>query len=813
MTKPKIFRSAFVFALVFSLTFLPLARPLLAQSAGIQTAHASESSYSAALSAIESKTEARRKELGIPGMSLAIVKDGLVIFAKGFGYKDIAKKAPVTPDTLFAIGSATKAFTALSVLISQDEGKLSLDDSPKKALPYFKINDPEIDAAITIRDLLSHSSGLNRTDLGWITGKLNREEVIRVAGEAKPTAKLREKFQYQNVMFAAAGEIVAKVQNEAWEKFVPERIFAPLGMNESTMWMREMAKSKDYSFGYDYNFDTKETAKRPFRDIAEVSPAGSINSSANDMSKWLKFVMSGTTESGKRLVSEKGYEEWLKPQMKISANGKSFYGLGWFIQEWNGLKVIQHGGNIDGFNAMVAMIPEKKLGFVMLTNVSASSLGAELMPIVWSGILNENKPAESVKLPLKTMQFMVGKYHLESAGVDLEVVIEGEDLVLIVPGQPKYKLERTGPRQFKPMGAPEGFAVKFTPEQGDATEMFLQQPNRSDTLKRVAATGQPEAKPSAAAGELIGKYESEGNGQIVEIKDVDGKVSMVLPGQQPYALIEKGKDQYKLSPLPETYWLKVARDDQGKITKVIAVQPEGEFGFKSLAAVKPPMSVDEIMAKAIDAVGGEANLKKLKSRVATFETDLVNQGVKAYGTSYAKAPNMTATETTITALGKKIAQGFEYFNGTNGEESYTFAPTDKYTGKRLEDVRLGSDFYGALNWKTNYKKAEFIKTAKCGEEQCYAIAFEPEKGTKFTEYYSATTFLLLKREGLQASSTSSVEIPYKVTYEDYRPVDGVKMPFKTTSSSVSNGDIVTIIKTVKHNVPIEDSVFRPRKVE
>ncbi|MEQ1645980.1 MAG: serine hydrolase domain-containing protein, partial [Pyrinomonadaceae bacterium] len=130
-------------------------------------------SYEKALAAIEAKVDARRNELGIPGMSLVIVKDGKVIFMKGLGYKDFENKVAVTPDTQFAIGSATKAFTALSVLMTQDEGKLSLEDSPKKLLPYFKMYDPETDKNITIRDLMSHSSGLNRTDLAMITGKLN----------------------------------------------------------------------------------------------------------------------------------------------------------------------------------------------------------------------------------------------------------------------------------------------------------------------------------------------------------------------------------------------------------------------------------------------------------------------------------------------------------------------------------------------------------------------------------------------------------------------------------------------------------------
>src|SRR5690606_8454371 len=221
----KLFRTLPAFLLVFSL--LSAAVPATqAQAVGTAPA-ASASKYSAALAAIETKVEARRKELGIPGMSLAIVKDGEVIYAKGLGYKDFEGKVPVTADTQFAIGSATKAFTGLTVLMAQDAGKLSLDDSPRKYLPYFRMFDPETNEKITIRDLLSHTSGLNRTDLAMVTGRLNRAELIEVAAQARPTAKFRERFQYQNLMFTAAGEVVAAVEKKPWEKVVPEKVFKP----------------------------------------------------------------------------------------------------------------------------------------------------------------------------------------------------------------------------------------------------------------------------------------------------------------------------------------------------------------------------------------------------------------------------------------------------------------------------------------------------------------------------------------------------------------------------------------------------------
>src|SRR5205085_3414286 len=171
-----------------------LQQPARAQQATAAKPASSANDYSAALVAIEKTLDERRKDLGIPGMSLAIVKDNQIIYMKGLGLRDRDHSLPVTPDTLFAIGSATKAFTAMLAMMSADEGKLSLEDSPKKFLPYFTLRDPDAAAKITLRDLLSHRSGLNRTDLAMVTGVLNREELIKVAGMAKPTAKLGEKF-------------------------------------------------------------------------------------------------------------------------------------------------------------------------------------------------------------------------------------------------------------------------------------------------------------------------------------------------------------------------------------------------------------------------------------------------------------------------------------------------------------------------------------------------------------------------------------------------------------------------------------------
>jgi hypothetical protein len=164
------------------------------------------------------------------------------------------------------------------------------------------------------------------------------------------------------------------------------------------------------------------------------------------------------------------------------------------------------------------------------------------------------------------------------------------------------------------------------------------------------------------------------------------------------------------------------------------------------------------------------------------------------------------------ALGKEIAKGWEFFDGTRGEEAYSFSPVEKLSGKRLEDTKLASDFHAMLDWKSKYKAITVKRIAKVGDEEAYQVEFEPEKGTKFTEYYSTKTFLMIKREGVVTSSTNSQTLPYTILYSDYRTVDGVMLPFKQVNNTISNGDIVTVITSVKHNVAIDDKIFAPRKL-
>ena len=803
-------------ALALLISALQSATPRAHAQVPAQTQTAAPTSeLEAKLAAIEKAIDDGRQKRGIPGLSLVIVKDDKVIYMKGLGYRDFERKVPVTPDTLFAIGSSTKAFTSMLVAMGADEGKISLDDSPKKFLPYFKLQDPDADAKITVRDLLSHSSGLNRTDLAWITGVLNREEVIRVAAQAKPTAKLREKWQYQNVMYSAAGECVAKAEGSSWESLIKERIFKPLGMRGSNLNVADTLRSPDYSKGYNYDEDTKETRQLPMRDFPQVAAAGAINSNARDMAQWLRLMLGGGVFEGKRLVSENNFAELLKPQIKIAGN--IHYGLGWMLREWRGHKVAEHGGNIDGFNAQVALMPDQHLGFVMLTNVSASTLPSAAMEAVWSNLASNvvpPTPFNGVEVKGVKIEDEAGSYLLAEAKMQMDVAVKDGKLTFAVPGQPTYTLEPVGGRRYKLSGV-EGFFVTFRPSKDDPkeTEIYLEQPQGNYTLKRIKPA---DAKTAAASGasveytgplkEVIGTYDSEGGGPSLEIALRDGNVVLVLPGQPAYPLVERSKDVLGSTSLPEAYSFLVRRDASGAIVGITIKQPEGEFAFKRAAEFKPALTVDELMTKAVEALGGEAALRKHKSWRASVELNFEHQGVQGEGVVYAKAPNASAQEISVTALGKKLGAFHDYFDGAQGGEEASFAPFEPTTGKKLEDARIASDFYTPLDWKRLFKTAELKRLAKVDGEDAYVVVFTPEKGNAVTNYYSTKSFLLLRQDTTETSGP--INIPVTEKFSDYRSIDGVMIPFTRVSNNIAMGDIVVKLREMKFDVSVPEEIFR-----
>jgi len=315
----------------------------------------------------------------VPGLALGIVKDGKVILAEGFGYRNLEQKLPVTSKTLFAIGSCSKAFTTLAIGMLSEEGMVDWDEPVRTYLPSFTVKDSYISANMTVRDLVTHRSGLPRHDALWYGSTLSRKELFDRLKYLDFSAGFREKYQYNNLMFMTAGYLVGQVTNSTWEKFVADRIFKPLGMNNSNFSVEVSEKSSD--FAQPYRINEKKVEKIPFRNIDEIGPAGSINSCIDDMLKWIQFHLEKGIVGEKQLVTESEMNDMHTPYMHIashmSSNNQSHanYGLGWMISMYRGHKIVQHSGGIDGFTTSTSFLPFDHIGIFVVNNAASSISG------------------------------------------------------------------------------------------------------------------------------------------------------------------------------------------------------------------------------------------------------------------------------------------------------------------------------------------------------------------------------------------------------------------------------------------------------
>jgi CubicO group peptidase (beta-lactamase class C family) len=339
----------------------------------------------------------------VPGLAVAVVKDDSIVLARGFGVRTLGSPEPVDEHTRFAIGSTTKAMTAAAVAMLVDEGKVRWDDPVTKHLPSFQLSDPYVTRELTVRDLLSHRSGLPGADALWYASPNSFDDILRRLRYLKPAASLRSRYAYQNVMYAVAGQVVAAASGTRWSEFVQRRILRPVGMSETLTSHRRLAGQANVATPHLRVNDTVRAVA--YRDLDNIAPAGAVVSSALDMARWIRVLLDSTRvrpagpgpaspvadgQAGARLVSDSSFRQLFTPQFLVPAADYypaarqahphfTAYGLGWFLQDYRGRLVAMHTGSIDGMTAIVGMLPEERVGVVVLANLDHAELRHALM--------------------------------------------------------------------------------------------------------------------------------------------------------------------------------------------------------------------------------------------------------------------------------------------------------------------------------------------------------------------------------------------------------------------------------------------------
>ncbi|MEX2154372.1 MAG: serine hydrolase [Gemmatimonadaceae bacterium] len=524
----------------------------------------------------------------VPGLAIAIVKDDSVMFIKGYGTRTLGTKQPVDDHTLFAIGSASKAFTATLVAMLVDEGKMRWDAAATEYIPSLQMFDPYVSRELTVRDLLTHRSGLARGDLVWYATDFDRDEILRRVRFLRPAWSMRARYGYQNIMYLAAGQAVSKVAAKPWDDVVRERIFTPLGMSETNTSTRALARLQNVATPHQDIDDTLRVI--PWHNIDNIAPAGSINSSVSDMGKWIRFQLAQGKVGGKSLVSASALGETHTPQIvtPLSADTKqinpythlSSYGMGWVIQDYRGRELRQHGGNIDGMSALVALVPEEKLGLVVLTNANGSPVPAIAMyravdallaqaPRDWSAEYLKvrtkqralAKETETKRLAQRVMgttpSLALEKYagiYTDSMYGDATVKAENGTLRAMYGTMFDGELEHwhfnTFRATWKALGVGRSFLTFALDADGqvrgldlDGVTSFNRKPDAADTTRKIVLA-------ASEAGKLTGTFVSQTPALTIEVAYVDGTLKLTVPGQPTYTLLADSPTRFRMTGPP-----------------------------------------------------------------------------------------------------------------------------------------------------------------------------------------------------------------------------------------------------------------------
>lgn len=788
-----------LFAVLAALTF----SPTFAQTdAGSAVAPSEEVTLEMRLEKLVERMKKERVDLRIPGFALAVVVDGEVVLSRGFGLADIEANRPVTPETIFAIGSSTKAFTATLIGMLQDDDSLSIDDPVTEYLPYFELPIESAEGSeVTLRDLLCHRTGFTRMSALWATGDTSRDLILRTAVNAEPWAGFREEFLYNNVMFLAAGEASAAAADMSWDELLEKRIFEPLGMDSSTSSTRAAQKDERLALGYEWNEDTEEFEHKQMIELSGIAPAGAINSNVIDMAKWVRFQLAEGEFEGEQLISKRTLVDTWTPNIEMGENVG--YGLGWMIHSEKGERIIEHGGNIDGFGAQVAFMPTVGVGYVLLTNVSATPLQNKSMSIVFDALL-EDLSEEAVSTA--EYEKFVGLYDANFGPFKdekFEVLIQNGNLSVDVPGQTVYELhppDEDGKRYFR---LTDTIAVSFDLDgNGLPTLMKMYQSGLTFEMPREGAESEIEI-PLEEFNTLLGKFFDPALKTDFEVVVSNNRLAIDIPGQMVFELHvpdEDGKRHFRVS---DELAVRFNQDEDGAVNSMTMYErgtvrelartgeaPESDLPalptLAELTVLHQPRGYARILAEH-GTLRASGKIKMLQSGI---------EG--SYVLEVRQAPSAYRIRTDLGPFGKSES-------GSDGKIAWSYDSAHGYnelSGDRLRQTLRDHPSIIEGDWRESFKSASVQKRIEKNDRQLLVVETQWGDLPMRTIHVEEETGLIVGVEFLYLSKFMS--LPVAVEYSDFRELEGVVLFHQVVEENSAVGRTIHILNELKAGVDLAE---------
>jgi CubicO group peptidase (beta-lactamase class C family) len=552
------------------------------------------------------------KDWNAPGVAVGIVVKDKLVFAKGYGYRDYGKKLPFTPTTLCQIASNTKLFTAVAAGMLVEEGKLTWDRPVRDKVPALEFYNDYLNNNVTLRDMLSHRTGITRHDMIWYKADLSRKELFERIKYMEPKEPLRTTFLYNNMMFAAAGYIIQLQSGKAWEDFVRERIFQPLGMNASVYSVADMLKQEDHGVPFTEKRDTMELYQIPYyEDTAGMAPCGAIISNIQEMSHWLIALMNEGKYEGKQVLPANVLKATLEPAIALPntlAEVRGFwellnsaYGMGRDTASYRGHLVTYHGGDLDGFHSQVTFMPRERIGvIVFVIGDHCASLYNTVSWNVYERLLGlDRTPWSERLLAIRLKAKKAGTEAREKAGEDRVPNTQASHSLADYVGEyehPAYGVLRIGVKDqqlqfdfhkiqlpltrfhYDRFDTPDDeiygkWSVNFiTNPQGDVATAVMSLDEAEASFTRRPQTLEPQL-----LSRLAGTYENPTGVKFQVVLKQDGSLYLVMPGAPEEKLIPYKGLQFHVKEFSDLVWEFVMENEQVKALK--QRDPSGEVVF------------------------------------------------------------------------------------------------------------------------------------------------------------------------------------------------------------------------------------------
>jgi len=742
--------------------------------------------------------EQQRQTHHIPGMAIAVVKDDEVVLTHGFGVASVEEETPVAPETIFAIGSATKAFTATLVGMLVDEGKMDWDDPVTEYVPYFQMNiesDDESDEP-ALRDVLSHRTGFTRMGLLFASGEIPREEVLLDATGAEPYVPYREEFYYSNVMYMSAGVAAGKVEGTDWDLLVTARIFEPLGMSSTTTSVTQAEQDSRPASGYLWDEDLQDYEYKPMRNVDNIGPSGSINSNVIDMAQWLRLQLNRGEYEGSRLISEENLSETWTTQIDITEN--IGYGMGWMIREWEGQPVIEHGGNVDGFSAQVAMLPESGLGFVLLTNASVSLFPPQAINMVWNTLLGE-EPADDGAT--EDYEPYIGEYIANFGQFKDEiftVLVQNDRLAIDIPEQQVFELMEPDEQGRWYFVISDEIAVSFESDENDnVIAIYMYQQGMTFDLPREGVEIEPEI-PLDELQKYLGSYRSEE--LTVEVLIQNNRLAIDVPGQMVFELYPPDESDRWVFRVTPDISVSFNETSAGQVYSLTMYQYGQELVLLQIESKSLP-TVAEIMALR-DAEGNKAALEAMGNYRIDSTVYSVQSGVNGTVSVYVAGPDKYRVDADY----GKYGYSHTVVDGDHAWVESSFGPFKELRGQLLEQAKMGHPYVMAGDWRDCFDSIKVVRADILDDKEVYVVELKAGDLPVMTVFVDAVTGDVLLSEIISIQE-GGIGIPVTTRSEDFREVHGIRAPSRSISSNEQAGRTIVEDESIETNIQLDDDFF------